>query len=419
MVKDPDYVVVARANRGPEVITSVAMVAVSGGNRFAGNGYKSGETFGKRFSFGVRNPQRIGIVTKSGQKYAIADAAKVLFCGGSDPAKPSAAMTKGGASLANLSQLISDHEPAHAAEIIDENDDQAHIVDNGASIEMADRTASGPDDFDDLLRRRNEALKAADGDDLAAFAIEQESHVQTVQAQAPAVNTNPASAIKAILGTNTVLTSGQSIEVARWTGDPSESRPVTIDAAFVEAVITTPAGVSLNGNVRPYVSVIYGSRGFSFTVEADLGTGARFTVHASSVILSLVLPDIQDPPNVPFVSLAVSGMISFGQCMRTAPVTRTLYGTVTGTSTFQIPKFARKLTVWRAQNTANQALDIQFSSVAAGTSFITFRRAASASTNEQDNPPSFLLPGDSTQVSVSLVTPPATVDVVLIFELGL
>lgn len=151
-VAAPDFVVVARAGKS-EVISDAAMVSVAGGRRFAGNGYRSGEPFGKHFSFGVDAPTSVGVVTRSGQKRAITDAQKVLFCGGSDPARapsPSAG--------ADLSQLIADHEPTSSLDIFDEND-EVHIVDNDATIEMADRFKSGPDDFDETVRARNKAMQ--------------------------------------------------------------------------------------------------------------------------------------------------------------------------------------------------------------------------------------------------------------------
>ncbi len=82
-VTSPDYVVVLYTNGKSNVFQNIAQALIRGGKRFDGNGYKTGEAFGKHFSFGYDTPIGLALVLKTGQKTAIDDAKQVLFCGGS------------------------------------------------------------------------------------------------------------------------------------------------------------------------------------------------------------------------------------------------------------------------------------------------------------------------------------------------
>lgn len=83
MVSSPDYIVVVHTNGQSNTIPSPSQVVVRGGNRFAGNGYQHGESFGRRFSFGYDAPSSVEI-TKSGSKVTMGDVKQILFCGGTE-----------------------------------------------------------------------------------------------------------------------------------------------------------------------------------------------------------------------------------------------------------------------------------------------------------------------------------------------
>jgi hypothetical protein len=83
----PDFVVVSRtgASQVDDPIASPAQVVVTGGKRFAGTGYRSGDGPGKKFSFGFDSPTRVDVVTADGKK-TIVDAKIVLLYGGQEQA---------------------------------------------------------------------------------------------------------------------------------------------------------------------------------------------------------------------------------------------------------------------------------------------------------------------------------------------
>lgn len=83
-VSAPDYVVVQHQNGKADVLQNVQSVLVTGGQRFAGNGYQPGDKSGKKFSFGYSAPARVDVVAKTGEKVAYADVVKVLFLGGGE-----------------------------------------------------------------------------------------------------------------------------------------------------------------------------------------------------------------------------------------------------------------------------------------------------------------------------------------------
>lgn len=84
-VTAPEYVVFVRpSNPKGDVLQNVSTVSVTGGTRFAGNGYRPGEGIGRRFSFGVDAPFRIDFTMKTGEKGTVTDATRVLFLGGAE-----------------------------------------------------------------------------------------------------------------------------------------------------------------------------------------------------------------------------------------------------------------------------------------------------------------------------------------------
>lgn len=84
-VTAPDYVVLvhADASKKPDVVASPDAVAVVGGKRIPGNGYKHGDPPGKTFSFGYDAPARVDVLLK-GKKATVTDVKQVLFMGGQE-----------------------------------------------------------------------------------------------------------------------------------------------------------------------------------------------------------------------------------------------------------------------------------------------------------------------------------------------
>ncbi len=93
-VTSPDFVVIVHAApQQPDVITGPASAVVTGGKRFDGNGYKSGQGFGSSFSFGYDGPTKIDVVS-GGTTTSYASPKQVLFLGGIEatPAAPATAV---------------------------------------------------------------------------------------------------------------------------------------------------------------------------------------------------------------------------------------------------------------------------------------------------------------------------------------
>ncbi len=88
-VTSPDYVVVLRQPAGqkalkPFVFDDVIVAGVVGGARIDGNGYRLGDGFGSKFSFGIDSPKRLDVAQKNGSKTSYVDVKQVLFCGGGE-----------------------------------------------------------------------------------------------------------------------------------------------------------------------------------------------------------------------------------------------------------------------------------------------------------------------------------------------
>ncbi len=85
VIEAPDYVVLVYANGQAETISASAAVRVVGGRRFEGNGYKSGEKIGKKFSFGYDAPDSVEVAlrTKTGSDKHT-DVKQAIFLGGKE-----------------------------------------------------------------------------------------------------------------------------------------------------------------------------------------------------------------------------------------------------------------------------------------------------------------------------------------------
>lgn len=333
----PDYLAVLDQTGKPLAFRRPARIDVIGGRVFGPRRYQQyrpGDTMESgRFSLGVERPIELRVTNEDGESAAIANPQRIVILGeGVDlthtpPPAPPAPQLRPRPMLREvtslLSQLVDNPNPTGHREVDDVDDQTAHIVDNGASLEMADRTASAPDDFDDLVRKRGEALKAAGGDDLAAGAILQSGQQAEAVQRAPYVTTNPPSATGAVMGRSASLKPGDNaVEVARWTGTNDESRAVTvtIGQGVLAAGQTSLAQQPIQA--YPYAIVKFGTQANLYTVYVDALAGTQFTVAATMVSVQLAMwPLMPKPLNTPIAAtMLLSGNISFGQVERYAPV---------------------------------------------------------------------------------------------------
>lgn len=307
-------------------------------------------------------------------------------------------------------QLIGADQAQHAEHKIN------LLRDSGGLVDIADPETEDSD-FGEFVRQRASALEQAGGDDLVAAVIHREGDAAKLTAQAPFQRTDaPPSVVGAVLGNVANLTWGESKQLAQWSGPDADTRPLTVTIGLVELIWNTPAGVAFGGEFRPYATLLWGSGGFSYTAEVDLGRGAQWTVGASSAFLTLTLPHSTDEPAG--VSIKVAGSFSYQPCVRTAPLTRTVYIDSTPLSNLvtEVPPFAKKVTVWRSN--AKAAIEIELFGMSPGDSFIV-ARAAAASIPETTVPDAILLQGNPKTIGIANLSVAETTRCMCVFELDL
>ncbi len=245
-------------------------------------------------------------------------------------------------------QFISEH--AEAADAVDEVlgggvthsvSEQTHLVNDGSTVQIVDPAPSGifENDWDRLLRDRTHASVGPNGEILDDFDTEFQLMGVTAAAQAavaPPSNTNPATAVNALLGGQASADSRKDpVEVVRWVGNDSEATSMIVAAGPVTA---PKAFNSTTSSFRTFCVVQFGTRGYLYTVEVDIGPGVQFTVGGS--FISVAIGCETDTPNL-FTSQPLSATVSFGDSDRFAPLTRTKYVDSTGPVTVTVPAFAK------------------------------------------------------------------------------
>jgi hypothetical protein len=204
------------------------------------------------------------------------------------------------------------------------------------------------DDFEDMVNEREAALVEAGGDDLAREVIFQKKLRGIAQAN-QLVSGNPASALKAAMGSIATVQSGvlgsNAPTVAYWTADnDAETRCVGVTLSMVPVDPTFG-----NFSVKPFGIVQWGTRGQLNLAEVDILTGCRFTVEGSQVIVQVAQDVAVLPANSS--SLLLSGMLSFGSVSRPVPITRTVdvgaLGAGTSSAGIPIKPFAKSFYFWR------------------------------------------------------------------------
>lgn len=274
----------------------------------------------------------------------------------------------------------------------------------GDNLEIADRLLSGPLQHVDSLEAKAILMR----------------HREAAQAKvAPWSNSNPPSASGAILGNQiTLLPDAPEVEVARWTGaDEVETGPVTVTLGYVQLNSLQTPGAIFAGQLRPIARVVWGTRGMVFTADIDLGTGAQLTITASTVSVRMLMPS--KAGTTPGASIVCSAMISFKQCVRTAPLTNTVYvdglaGGGTQSADIAIPAFAKGVRIWRSA--PGNAIRFIINGLG-GNQTTAFSIPASTDANAEAVPPAFFeLPGNSTTFSI-LNSGAGATDIMAVFEL--
>lgn len=238
------------------------------------------------------------------------------------------------------------------------------------------------DDFDDLANEREQALADGGGDDLAREVIFQRNYRNRL-AKTPLISGNPASALQSLMGSTQTVHSGTGTAggataptVARWAADSdAETRPVGV--TFGMAPVDPHFGTA---DVKPFGIVQFGTTGALLQAEVDIGTGCRFSVEASQVILQVGVDSAVAPATA--CDLILSGLLSFGMVSKPTPMTRTVYidnlGAGASTSGIPIKPFAKSVQFWRAPVTEavtiefhNSALQLLYSFVLAANATMT------------------------------------------------
>lgn len=238
------------------------------------------------------------------------------------------------------------------------------------------------DDFVDSLRQMALAGTGPNGEQLdefdQRFQMQRATHAQLVET-APFARTQPPSALNGLLGGTVLVAPGQTVVAARWDSDhDSETCPITITLAGIADLFS---GGAISAAFRPFARVLFGTRGNLTQIDVDIGRGKQFTVTASSVVLML---GVEDNVALSSAPLALTGMISYGQCVRTSPISRTLYISLGNGATSAIgvvPMFASRVSIYR--NDAQQAVTLNFFNASGGQPRLSFLRAAAGQSAEQ------------------------------------
>jgi hypothetical protein len=298
------------------------------------------------------------------------------------------------------------------------DDKQTIMTWDGVKSQIVDGNHA-PDDFDEMVARREQAMIEGGHDDLAREAILMGDNHAALTAAAPFTRDNPTSATNTPLGNRVNIAINDLKEVARWVGDDAETTPVTVSAGIVQQNPNLTFGGVFFGQLRPFARVQWGTRGYLLTADIDLGTGFQFTICASTVILQLGMNAAAGTTTG--FTVDVAGMLSFKPCVRTAPLTRTVYidaqaGAGATSAVLAVPNSAKKVTIWRSA--PNNQVDVFFIGLGGNTTTGARRAASGVATVETDNPVTYELPGNTVAFQVQNNGAGAT-DIMAVFELGI
>lgn len=278
------------------------------------------------------------------------------------------------------------------------------LASNGAGTQIVDRFYDAPDDFDQLVMQREQALVEGGGDDLARDALMMQYEREERARIAPTISHIPASAAKTPLGGQaTPNAAGNPIEVLRWAGDDTEATNFTISAAPVwEAGTAQPTSITQ----RTFLQVQWGTRSQMQYAEIDVGKGCKFPLAGSFITVAVFCEaSVSNNNGQP---IAVS--LGFGNTSRASLLTRTkvFIGNLGAAQTVIVPPFAKKFFVSVSSATATATVQEQEPD---GTVLEQFTQAAAATPTT-----SYVLPGSCAQL---VVTPSGNTNFTVVFELGI
>lgn len=298
-----------------------------------------------------------------------------------------------------------------------------HLINDGVTVQIADRVPESPfiSDWDQMLKDRAAAAIGPNGEMLDDFNQEfqyigrQHAELQKV---APFTRTSPPSLLLGSLGGQAeTVSGGEPVTVANWIGEDAETCPVTVVLGPIGQV--SPSFTDTDPAVtpaRPYATILFGTRGFSVSVDVDVGSGCAFTVNASSVMLKLGQPSAV--AGLSNRTMVLTGMLSFKTGFRTTPVTRTLYwdSDVDGLNNarFAVPAFAKTVQVV-TQNGASTSTFQMVVFDSRGTAIMTYVQPA----GDYAMKAPVLLPADAAVIRVDANGGTNLGHVRLVFELAL
>jgi hypothetical protein len=289
------------------------------------------------------------------------------------------------------------------SEIADECPTPVLLTDDDVSTHVVDPLYDAPDDFDQLVERREQALIEGGYDDLARDALMMQHDAEERARAAPQMSTNPASAANTPLGGQATPNAlGNAIEVCRWVGDDTEATNFTISASPVwEAGVPQPSSISQ----RSFLQVQWGTRSQMQYAEIDVGKGCKFVLAGSMVTVAVNVEASVSNNNGQPIAVA----IGFRQANRTTSLTRTKYfANVNGAQTVNVPPFAKKFWILLSNAAATATTSIQEPDA---TVLDAFTQAAAVSPQTP-----YTLPGSASQV---VITTSAASNLTVVFELGI
>jgi hypothetical protein len=280
-------------------------------------------------------------------------------------------------------------------------------------VVAAEEAVFGGEDRLDIADRI--AASAYHMDSLAQKVVQRGEEWHRLNQQSPFIRTNPVSVLNGILGNQIILESGQQGDVANWEGDDAETGPVTVVLGPSNQTLTFGdnfANPNTISPVRAYAIVHFGTKGFSTTVEVDVGSGCQFTVNASAVRVTIVMPKALNGYSAN--RIPVTGMLSFRAPLRTTPITRTIYWDdpipLGPNAKIIVPPFAKKLTVITKWTTPYEFTVYD----TAGNPTYAWNVIRAASTEF----PTVILPGDAAFVEVGAVESHIIQNLKFVFELA-
>jgi hypothetical protein len=320
---------------------------------------------------------------------------------------------------------IADYEPVYADELanstdevdldraqdeLNERPDEVVGYRGGDNVRGGHERSPFRDDFVDALHQQAKAGIGPNGEILdefdQRFQMQRGEHEALVQ-EAPFVRVNPVSSLVGTLGGQIDIAVGDDAKtVAYWVGNNVESTAVGVTFFPVKQV------GALISRVRPIGIVIFGTRGFSGTIEVDILAGCQFMVTGSQVTLQVKLDQVGSS----LIAMTLAGMLSFSTVMKQSTITRTIYVPDVGASGLQkitVPYFAKKVSLWRGGTANINAVQLQFQDANQAVVYVVDLAAGAT----------MLVPapiaGDIVYVSVSDTSGLGQTNVRVIFELSL